>query len=148
MIDTLIDVSSTMARAPTKPLADRRIETYTDAPLLFSDDETYTTEQLQQPYNSPASQYLSTVPSPDEFRQAVGNDFNRDLQQQLPTTTPPPPTLQQQQTTTSSESVSWGVMGMNSTQLLIFMTALCTGCLLLSFVVSMMSPKNTGTQLL
>jgi len=125
-------------------------ETYQDAPLLFADDETYTTEQLQQPYESP-SEVLSTVPSPEEFRQNVGtNDvFNRDLQQVLPSTVPPVPTTMQETTTTSSESQTWRYMGMDSTQLLIFSTALSTGCLLLSFVISMMGPKGAGgTQLL
>ena len=146
-VDRLIDVSARMAKSPPMMMRER----YEDAPLLFADDETYTTEQLQQPYESP-SEVLSTVPSPNEFRETVGtNDvFNRDLQQVLPTTVPPDPTMMQQTTTTSSESQTWRYMGLDSTQLLIFSTALSTGCLLLSFVVSMMSPKSGGggTQLL
>lgn len=140
MIDRLIDVSSRFAKNP--PLIREEFE---DAPLLFADDETYTTEQLQQPYESP-SQVLSTVPSPEQFRQTVGtNDvFNRDLQQVLPTTVPPAPVVQQTTTTTSSESRKWLYMGLDSTQLLIVSTAVCTGCLLLSFVISMLSPKATG----
>jgi hypothetical protein len=144
MLDRLIDVSSRMARTPPSK------ERYEDAPLLFADDEAYTTQQLQQPYESP-SEVLSTVPSPDEFRQTVGSNdvFNRDLQQVLPSTMPPAPTMQQQTTVTSSETQSWKYMNMDSTQLLIVATALCTGCLLLSFVVSMMSPKaSTGSRML
>ena len=139
VVDRLIDVSSRFAISPASQ------ERYEDAPLLFADDETYTTQQLQQPYESP-SEVLSTVPSPDQFRQTVGtNDvFNRDLQQVLPTTAPPTPVVQQMDTTTFNESSKWTYMGMNSGQLLIVSTATCTGCLLLSFVVSMLSPKATG----
>jgi hypothetical protein len=136
-MDSLIDVSSKMARI-------KRVEPYTDAPLLFADDEQYSTQELSQAYSTPSSEYLDNVPTPQDFRSNLGAPgvFDRDLQQNLPSTQPPAPVVQQQTVTTSQEKQKWKVMGMTSYQFLIFTIALCTGCMLLSFIVSMMGPST------
>lgn len=140
-MDSLIDISSKMAS-----IKKRNVEPYTDAPLLFADDEQYSTQQLSQAYSTPTSEYLNNVPTPEEFRSTLEGStpgvFDRDLQQNLPSTQPPPPTIQQATTTTSQQSQKWKIMGMTSYQFLIFTIAICTGCMLLSFIMSMMGPNT------
>ena len=136
-MDNLIDVSSRMAKIK-RPVTER----YEDQ-LLFADDEQLTTEEMNQNYTPPAA--LLNVPPPDQFRTQVEGStpglFSPDLQQTLQTTPPPAPVLSQESVTDSTQEKKWTFMGMDNIQFLIMVTALMTGCLILSFIVSLMSPS-------
>lgn len=144
-------------------------ETYVDAPqtqapatnlgdqLLFADDEFVKgdADALPPPYANPQSapganmysgtQNVLSVPgitAPNEFQKAVGAN-TLGIGTATGTYVPPPPStpapsaVAAQQTTTQK----WTPLGMSNTQVLILTVALCTGCLLLFFIVGMSSAR-------
>ena len=142
-------VDAPLTQAPATNLGDQ---------LLFADDEFVKGDADAQPppYANPQSapganmysgtQNVLSVPgitAPNEFQKAVGANAlgigtATGTYVAPPPTMPPPPTIAAQQTTTQK----WAPMGMSNTQVLIFTVALCTGCLLLFFIVGMSSGRT------
>lgn len=145
------DMPTTMPTSAPSPEGD---------PLIFADDEFPLGEaadgtaapysDLQMAPNATGftpnanSKPLDTVGAtpPGQFRQAVGaTGLGSETTVTFQTSPPAAPVVQ----STTTKTQTWMPMGMSNTQALVVAIAVCTGCLLLFFIVGMNSSSGAGS---
>ena len=152
--------------AAAAPVAKRMVEHYVDAPstadnLLFADDEFVTGDNAAPaaPYANPLSAPGATAFSagnvlaaaaatggatpPGNFKEAVGAQTLGSQTTVTFATSAPAPPVQAYSTTATT---SWMPAGLTNLQALILAVAVCTGCLLLFFIVGMNSAQPAAAQ--